>query len=602
MLSFNEDRLVGGENSVDFKFFDICFQKDSDFVFNNWDGNCGRFDRDNTGQIDFGDFTYFATCVDDGGGCVDSDGGKDYFVEGEVIISAENLINKDICKNQIGEGMIEQIPPEYPENTLAEFYCGIGDYLIDYYVCSGKCSDGACIPENKEQVCQPLIDRIKNPQDFFDNGVGYELNWNGSDKGEWWIDGQVEEYKRYSASWRMDDKSNDYESINLEVNVFENNDINSVSLVESQYSEVVCKKERLWSRDDNEHNVYICNWDVLYDKQELDRNDYGSRNVYWANDNVMVSVYVSFGRYLTEEEFKKIGDEFLLEFLQGLIDNNYEYIDWEEHNLPWASRSLIEDSLGECYSDLEFDESKCNPNWYCKTEPLICPPHGEQIKTCVDNSCGNEDVVSYQQCSPGICSGCYVKRWYDSRDNKCIPYGFRFERDGSEEIKLIETQDEGTISEGDHGDYLLEIVSNSEAILTLEDKDYKLIEGERIDGIKFDGNEFDLETIEIDLDEGVVELIVFQLYEQKIIEEVPSYCDIDGRVKLQKEKDYDGSWAKCQNNYECESNLCSSGECIEITDSIVKFKGIKNLLITALCRVTSFSNSAYNECLSEYLN
>ncbi|MBN2112092.1 hypothetical protein JW707_03250, partial [Candidatus Woesearchaeota archaeon] len=43
----------------------------------------------------------------------------------------------------------------------------------------------------------------------------------------------------------------------------------------------------------------------------------------------------------------------------------------------------------------------------------------------------------------------------------------------------------------------------------------------------------------------------------RILEDgTPSYCDIDGRLKSQKE---DGE--SCQNNYECLSNTCGNGEC-----------------------------------------
>jgi hypothetical protein len=72
-----------------------------------------------------------------------------------------------------------------------------------------------------------------------------------------------------------------------------------------------------------------------------------------------------------------------------------------------------------------------------------------------------------------------------------------------------------------------------------------------------------------------------------------SYCDIDGKTKTQKTMDSEGKWASCQNNYECESNVCSSGECIEIT----KFK----VLITkVLCKLGHlFSIENYQQCVTD---
>jgi hypothetical protein len=81
-----------------------------------------------------------------------------------------------------------------------------------------------------------------------------------------------------------------------------------------------------------------------------------------------------------------------------------------------------------------------------------------------------------------------------------------------------------------------------------------------------------------------------------------SYCDIDGNIKTQKVKESDGSWASCQNNYECDSNLCSSGECVEINDGINQIGKFKGIFVKALCRITNpLSEEGYDQCLSEYL-
>jgi hypothetical protein len=149
----------------------------------------------------------------------------------------------------------------------------------------------------------------------------------------------------------------------------------------------------------------------------------------------------------------------------------------------------------------------CIPEYSCNTNPLICPQHGTQVKTCIDTKCNSPENITTISCDPGVCSGCML-------NDKCIPYGFRIDNSG-----------------------------------------------------------------------------------------VNSYCDIDGEVKAQRTKDPNNNdWAKCQNNYECESNVCSSGECIELKALAQEAAGFKGSVIKMLCRLSNvFSTDGYNQCLAEYL-
>ena len=80
------------------------------------------------------------------------------------------------------------------------------------------------------------------------------------------------------------------------------------------------------------------------------------------------------------------------------------------------------------------------------------------------------------------------------------------------------------------------------------------------------------------------------------------YCHINDELEQQKTIDSQGNWAKCQNNFECESNVCSSGECIEIAETIRKAKGFKSLVIKILCKLAHlFSIEEYNQCILEKL-
>jgi len=82
----------------------------------------------------------------------------------------------------------------------------------------------------------------------------------------------------------------------------------------------------------------------------------------------------------------------------------------------------------------------------------------------------------------------------------------------------------------------------------------------------------------------------------------PSYCDIDGKIKEQKVKDFEGSWAKCQNNYECDSNLCSGGECVEVNDAIRRVGRFSGIFVRLVCRLANlFNNDDYNMCVGDQL-
>jgi hypothetical protein len=64
----------------------------------------------------------------------------------------------------------------------------------------------------------------------------------------------------------------------------------------------------------------------------------------------------------------------------------------------------------------------------------------------------------------------------------------------------------------------------------------------------------------------------------------------------------DGGWALCQENFECDSNLCSGGNCIEINDMLSEISGMKNLGIRILCSFANmFSVQDYEECILENL-
>jgi len=74
------------------------------------------------------------------------------------------------------------------------------------------------------------------------------------------------------------------------------------------------------------------------------------------------------------------------------------------------------------------------------------------------------------------------------------------------------------------------------------------------------------------------------------------YCDIDGVMKDQKIKDSQGNWPKCDNNYECFSNVCSGGECVDVQAAIEGAGFIKKVSCRILS-IVSFGNVDYDKCV-----
>lgn len=590
--------------------------------------------------------------------CTDSDGGKNYGVKGSATgswSSSGTVTSTDGCLS-----VLVDLAEEYSayqtfvnsmvnagvvtanqlsnRNILLEGYCpspipaSPNSFTYTFaYDCSteGKvCLDGACVTPTtnesneteQEQSCQSLINKVKNPVSYFDNGLGYELTWNRTYSGSWWIDNGAKNVNEYYADWRVRDGDTSY-NLDYNVLVFEDKNVDAIKILEEEVNWNICQVDNYWTEGDNRERVYVCNWDALNPTADISNYENNHRDVMWAKDNVLARVYVNWGNYISDEEVARLQQKRLNEILNSLIDNQWNYVGWEDFNIEWPVQSQIEDSLSVCDSDVP--EETCSPCWSCKTEPVICPPHGEQKKICEDSCCGDKTGEkkreSTQSCSPGVCSGCYVPKWFDSNlgDNRCIPYGFRFENqvgwnygeqthNDREMVSVRDLENEEEVS--------LSISSGGVATLYVEDwgnKSYTFSKGE---------------TVEIDVSEWNENIISLSLYINDLVYDssnyedsyidinfktvrlgreinaIPSYCDIDGNIKIQKSPEYDGSWAKCQNNYECESNICSSGECIELANAIKEAGRIKKFFFGILCKIANpISTDEYNDCMVNLL-
>ncbi len=387
-------------------------------------------------------------------------------------------------------------------------------------------------------------------------------------------------------------------------------------------SDGVCTIHTWYTQNEKKNLVYVCN-DALRYREEPYVNvedeysfSHEGRSVHWFNDNVLVSFGFYTGRYLSDEEIRTFIERDTFKVLDSLRDNEFEWTGYSDFSLDYPFDYQLGNALLLCSSDvrLPLDDrgNECVPSWSCRNEPVICPEHGFKTRLCVDSSCGGETRTEVS-CTPGMCSGCYVPTWTGYKVDKCVPYGIRF----SQEISgsSFESKEE-RIKEIDDGEFSLQVVSDEKAIMKFYNQDgtviseYVLVEGEKVtvflpnwdDEIR----EFDLSVKDVYF-EGLENknnyIDVLKEYNVPQSYKLNAYCDIDGRVKEQKVKGgSEGEWPTCQNSYECASNLCSNGECVDIGEAIKEAGRAKGLFYRVLCRLANmFKEQEYSACVGEYI-
>ncbi len=552
--------------------------------------------------------------------CTDSDGGLDYFVKGTVYsektFGGMEIVHLDNCIDSV---------------VLDEGFCNSSREGVDslLYNCSNGCYNGACAEDPKS--CKELV---VIPENLSIKGNTWELRYN--DTYEY---GDYKNYYRHFVS----DSTWDYSSVSLNIEEIGGSERDSVEeRLDDSISRGLCEQRSVYMDDDGgEKLVYICKdvWRLAYDSQSISENNNNNDvDVLWISGNRMFVVhgysYNYGGDYCYSYEDCKERDERehrrqqseIADVLEKLINNKEEYVGG--FYMDWNVENFVRYFLEGCGSDIEEQEGYVG-SWACKTEPAICPPHGEQTELCTRWNGDLEKEESREatiQCSPGICSGCYVPRWFEYKgNNKCIPYGVRFEQQTGWKIEevLVEDNDKEslTVAEAEKAgeDVGLEVYSDGTAVLILEVRDGNYVNislsvGEKYDWAELTGESHgDMEsTLYVDdifydssnYEDSYIKVTFSTAGSQtrNIADTFNAYCNYDGRIMEQKGVDRSGNWANCQNNYECESNLCSSGECVEITSMIESVSGMKSLGVKVLCKLADlFGIDNYEQCIFDSL-
>lgn len=481
------------------------------------------------------------------------------------------------------------------------------NYDYCYFGCENSTNEknysvnAKCIQPDELEVetCKDLLDRESSPESFSYEGDTWKLEYTDSREGNYYINQKEYEVEYLHNSYRYIPSDGEnfegYLEYRNSITEFEDNisQKDMSEIFEGYLQDGICELRMSYSQG-VQRSYYVCS-DSIYNFENNQNQNYKSLDIYWLSDNLLFSSAIYYYSWDYEKDELSTDD-----FLKDITDNKAfrERLEYSLYDFPEQVRNLIEKEQEVC-QPAEYDEEDeaCVPYWECIVQPVICPPHGEQEKKCVDLNGCYEDKTMQQSCNPGICAGCYIPKWfgYDNLEyQRCIPYGFRFESQDTSGSDIIE---EGMENQSNQG-YSLEIVDDYSAIFTFWDSD-----NEQMIHI-YEGNTFqlpswfgeDLEYLVEKIDESA------RTVEIKRKEEYNAYCDIDGVIKRQKTVQPNGDWATCQDNYECYSNFCSSGECIEVSSMLQEISGFKEMGVKVLCRFADiFSVQSYEQCIYENL-
>lgn len=559
--------------------------------------------------------------------CTDSDGGLNYNVKGDIVATGGSF---SVPYTDVDKCGGPEVDGEVQENVLNEHYCNSDGPSNQLYTCPNGCSNGACVGVSTPLVnCNSVIDFMEAPKSLVIGNNGeykWNLNYNSSyDYGN----GD----KFYYAYWAH---NNGNENSYVQMSVEKLSDkIDVEQRLNNALENGLCDTQQVWTdyKTNEAQIVYLCKniWRIANENQRVSSsgNAWNYQNdvvAIWFNDDKLFNAEFSTNNYWScysdedcrnrENENHQRGQQDLINVVDKLINNQNRWV--SSGNLDYKDQVFIRYFLDACESDVLWTDDFSS--WQCRMDPVICPPHGEQVQKCsrYNNDLGKEESrQTTLSCSPGMCSGCMIPKWFESNyDSKCIEYGFRFGYQTGWDLvdNYVNYSNQDGLTVGDASRYPQEmnltVFANDTAYLELREAQDEVLRFNLEIGkyypLRGYGNvNYTLFVNDIGYDsenynKSYITVTVYaQGYERySVPSTINAYCDIDGQVKQQKVS-AGGEWAKCQNNYECDSNLCSSGECIDLQAIAKDANALKNAWVSITCKITSFLgiDASYTQCM-----
>ena len=427
---------------------------------------------------------------------------------------------------------------------------------------------------DSEGACSELIDLDgKYPGDL--EKEGYVLEGNQVDLDGFFYGVGADSY--YTAYYNEKENSYLYSSVYV---LDESEDYKGVAdrFIEDMKENYVWSIEEVKGSSGNYefYTVFYSEFDVFY---------------LWSNENVIV-ILSSYSRE-GPNSLKSADD-----LIEDLKSNDFELFEGYEGQIGGDLEEFAESYSEICPSGLS--DVECYPELEQKLEPAICPEYGSQtlivrdLNGCID-SLGKGPSEYSVACSPGICSGCMVPRWmgYENGDNVCVPYSTRlgFEEANNDRVRAeneIDSNGNGLTLGFTEDFYGLPFVNISihkrwnvirEYEMYPHSEEYSVDLGEEIIRIRVDNINF----VSKGSPDNYADLVLLDGFD--------AYCNYDGGIRRQA-----GDDAECQNDYECFSNECSAGYCVNTYVNVVDNAG---LLKQIWCRLINIgSEEGYLQCLN----
>jgi len=557
--------------------------------------------------------------------CTDSDG-RDYFTKGSITNTKSFCDSENVCTIYVNESLVIDgntisLDSSNLYGNYAYLYLNGVNYInyIDtnnYNLVSKNLSiiliknnESSLSLSFKYKTIEPYVgtcsDAINSMNDISKENLGILPSFSGVSyyglddmayvrQESSWVNGKYENATSYAKWVGLNDNSGNDNNYYIKAYVFENKKISLDSYLESKIWGNICSL----NNNEGKGQYYICK--NIYDIANEDSSRNSEKVILWYNNNVLFSIQSNSYSYDKDK-----GQEDLLTFANNLKDNSYSSINLY---LDYRDNEMKNSFIKACPSIINKTMNKDNPFWQCSLEPAVCPSHGYQTERCIDTNNPDSEVKERSiSCNPGVCDGCMVPKWADSSSwgktqRKCMPYGARWELTSVNKDESILY--EGSENSSDENMNLVILDGNTAKLFYSENGkiliDKKLTVGE---WTSFDTDygtiEFVVEDIFYSSKDGAKSYISIKI---KNIEKNNVYCSYQGTINTQKERWVGDSITSCQENFECESNTCSSGECVDVKGMIDDIRGFRPTLVKIMCKVSDiFGVQDYDSCVTEKL-
>lgn len=316
-------------------------------------------------------------------------------------------------------------------------YCCYDWYGGSYEECFG------CVGENCESVeeiinettvksstCNLVRSKILSPSEIYDTERRqfytpvYSLE---STESSFKTSNGLKSYNLIGAGWEIENNgSKDY--LEYTLREFNDPDFLAVEVLKQISTNSLCEIREL-----NFQGLNTNHWTSFYgvicpylsEGESLQSYESFNQVLFWADEDVLVSMSVHNSIDASEDDLKKVQKE----LLDAYFSRGGESlgIELSQEDLSYPIDYFLESDFSSCSSDLDY-----NFFWGCEIKPVLCGSKVVQDERCVDFTSGRKSEREIS-CLVDECSGCDVGELIEgSKKNQCVGKGEKFVVDSGE--------------------------------------------------------------------------------------------------------------------------------------------------------------------------